>query len=190
LSISFSADGNTFNIPSALRTALAPVLWLMGISLGSEPLSGGILSFDSETFGVFVPETVMLNEFRSTITAKIKDFQNKKQKYQQIQNTLRTQLAGLEKSSYQCDASVLTAQAEIETIISNDGDAPYQDAPTYAGNNEPPVSNISDIANESIFDTVSVNLKVNGQDGTVTVSPGSRIVPSRCNQMQGKLVAQ
>jgi len=42
----------------------------------------------------------------------------------------------------------------------------------------PPTSNLGDLANESIFDTVSVNLKVNGQDGPVEVEKRSRIVLS------------
>lgn len=43
----------------------------------------------------------------------------------------------------------------------------------------PPTPPSSDfLANESIFDTISVDLKVNGKDGPVTVSPGSRIVVS------------
>lgn len=58
-----------------------------------------------------------------------------------------------------------------------DGGYGCTEADTKNANNEP-APDLEDFAAESIFDTISVDLKVNGQDDSVTVAPGSRIIPS------------
>lgn len=46
------------------------------------------------------------------------------------------------------------------------------------GTQPTPSPTLNDVTTDSIFDTISVNLKVNGQDESVTVAPGSRIIVS------------
>lgn len=63
---------------------------------------------------------------------------------------------------------------EIIEVVPDSQSVPISPTPSVL----PPPSNISDVTDDSIFDTVSVDLKVNGQDGPIEVERRNRIVLS------------
>lgn len=84
-------------------------------------------------------------------------------------------------------ASVASAEDEEEVPVDQDGfliveGADREELPLVSEDTQTqlplPTSDLNGIINESIFDTVSVDLKVNGQDGPIEVEKRDRIVLS------------
>ncbi len=108
----FSGNGETYKVPGAIKFVLSAM-----IDLGKEPLSGGLLTFDTQQFTLYIPEKPMIEEFRTKIDKKIKEFTAKKIKYEEQMAKLQGEFDALSKKGYSCGGAELVSSGNINNPL-------------------------------------------------------------------------